>query len=530
MIVPLSVLEFRDHAEAHFRDKVGVIDGDRTFTYGQFAERTRRLANAIRGLGVRRGDRVAFVTYNTHQILEAYYGVVQAGAILTPINIRLRPEDIAYILNHSASRILFFHRDFLPLVQSVREALSATEHLVVMEGELEEPATHEYEGLLAASAPDVPEPEIDENDVAELFYTSGTTGTPKGVALTHRSLYLHAFSSLLAIPATDADVLLHVVPLFHINGWGSPHTATIAGATHVMMRRFDPAAVLEAIERHRVTCLFGVPLIFNALLNHPELARFDLSSLRRLVAGGAPSSPALIRAMQDRLVPNGLASVGYGLSETSPVVSVARPRAHLAAAEGPERTLRRQATAGWPAPGVRVRVVDSRGDDVRHDGRQIGEILVRSNVVMDGYYRDAEATRAAIRDGWLRTGDMATIAEDGEISIQDRAKDIIISGGENISSVEIENVLYAHPDVLECAVVSCPDEKWGEAPYAFLVPKPGASPSFEDLLAHCRKQLAGFKVPRQFDLRRQLPKGGTGKILKGELRESLWKGKPRRVQ
>jgi fatty-acyl-CoA synthase len=530
MFVPLSVLEFRDHAESYFRDKVGVVDGEETFTYGHFAERTHRLANALRGLGIGKGDRVAFLTLNTHQLLEAYYGVLEAGAVLNPINVRLRPEDVSFILEHSASRAIFFHRDFAPLVAAIRKELHSAEHFVVMEGPVEGPATHEYEGLLASASADYRSPEVDENDVAELFYTSGTTGSPKGVALTHRSLYLHALTSLLAIPAADTDVVLHVVPLFHINGWGTPHTTTLCGGTHVMMRKFDPKGALDLIERHRVTCLFAVPLIFNALLAEPELDRRDLSSLRRAVSGGAPSSTALIAAIQERLVPNGLAGVGYGLTETSPVAAVARPRAHLSASEGEARTRERMAMSGWAAPGVRLRVADPDGRDVRPDGRQIGEILVRSNIVMEGYFRDPDATARALRDGWLHTGDMATIDESGELLIRDRAKDIIISGGENISSVEIENALYAHEAVFECAVVAAPDEKWGEVPHAFIVPKPGMQPGFDDLVRHCRKSLAAFKVPRQFDFRAALPKGGTGKILKGELRESLWQGRDKRVQ
>jgi acyl-CoA synthetase (AMP-forming)/AMP-acid ligase II len=528
MFVPLSVLSFRDHAEAYFRDKVGVIDGEKRFTYGQFAERTHRLANALRGLGVERGDRVAYVGPNTHQLLEAYYGVIEAGAVLNPINVRLTPADIAYIIGHSGARVAFFHRDLLGLVGAVGEALRATDHLVVIEGEPGGAIAHEYEGLLASAGSDYVAPDLDENEVAELFYTSGTTGTPKGVALTHRTLHLHALYIVPDLGMNDTDVVLHVVPLFHVNGWGTPHFVTMLGGTHVMLRKFDPTALLEAVERYRVTCLFGVPLIFNALLNHPDLARYDLSSLRLLLAGGAPSSPTLIEAMQEKLVPNGLAAVGYGLSETSPVVAIARPRAHLTEAE-PSRALARRAMTGWAMPGVAVRVVDANGADVRPDGTQIGEIVVRSNVVMEGYYRDEAATRAAIRDGWFHTGDMATIDEHGDLLIRDRAKDIIISGGENMSSVEIENALYAHPGVLECAVVAAPDPTWGEVPHAFVVPKPGVALDEAELAAHCRERLAGFKVPKRIVVVDQLPKGGTGKILKASLREPLWQGHEKRV-
>jgi acyl-CoA synthetase (AMP-forming)/AMP-acid ligase II len=529
MFVPLSVLEFRDHAVRHFAEKIGVIDGERTFTYRAFAERTHRLANALRALGAAPGEPVSFVCPNTHHLLEAYYGVIEAGAVLNPINIRLTPDDVAYVISHSRTRVLFFHRDLEPLVRGLRPKVPALDHLVVIEGEAGGLATAGYEALLAAAPADYRAPEIDENAVAELFYTSGTTGSPKGVALTHRNLHLHALYVAIGLRLADDDVVLHVVPLFHVNGWGTPHFVTMLGGTHVMLRKFEPTALLEAVQRHRVTTLLGVPFIYNAILNHPDLGRYDLSSLRLLMAGGAPSSPTLIRAMQEKLVPHGLAMAGYGLSETTPVATVAWPRAHLAAAEGAERTLARQAGTGWALPGVHVRVVDAGGADVRADGLQIGEIAIRSNIVMDGYYREPEATERAIRDGWFHTGDMATIDEHGDVLIRDRAKDIIISGGENISSVEIENVLCAHPGVLECAVVAIPDERWGEAPAAFVVAKPGCSLDAEALLAHCRAHLAGFKLPKRVALLPELPKGGTGKVLKAKLREPLWQGREKRV-
>jgi fatty-acyl-CoA synthase len=529
MFVPLSVLEFRDRAEMYFREKIGVIDGDKRFTYGEFAQRTHRLANALRGLGIKKGDRVSFLIYNTHQLLEAYYGVLEAGAVLNPINIRLTPQDIGYILNHSGTQAVFYHKDLTPLVQAVKGALTETKHFVVIEGELDGLATHEYEGLLAAGSPEYRPAEIAENDIAELFYTSGTTGKPKGVALTHRNLHLHCLYSALGLGVSDDAVILHVVPLFHVNGWGTPHTLTMMGGTHVMLRKFDPAALLESVQKHRITHLFGVPLIFNALINFPGLSQYDLSSLRFLTSGGAPASPTLVKGMQEKLSGNALAFVGYGLSETTPVLTLAKPRAHLTASEPPEKKQERQAMTGWGIPGVRLRAVDSGGNDVRPDGQQIGEIVVRSNVVMDGYYKDPESTEAAIRDGWFHTGDMATMDEHGYVLIKDRSKDIIISGGENISSVEIENALYAHPAVFECAVVAAPDDKWGEIPAALVVLKPNTTATADELIEHCRQHLAGFKIPKRIEFREQLPKGGTGKILKAELREPFWKGMEKRV-
>jgi fatty-acyl-CoA synthase len=527
VFVPLSVLEFRDRAQTFFGHKVGVIDGEQQFTYRAYAERTHRLANALRGLGIGPGDRVSFLTYNTHHLLEAYYGVLEAGAVLNPINIRLSPHEIAYILDHAGSRLVAFHRDFAPLVTEIAPKLTTRPRFVILEGEPGGIASHEYEALLAIGSPEPIEPEVDENGVAELFYTSGTTGLPKGVALTHRQLYLHALYAELGIRFVEDDVVLHVVPLFHVNGWGTPHFVTMIGGRHVMLRRFEPVALMELVERHRVTRLLAVPAIFNALLHHRDRSRFDLSSLRQLIIGGAPASPALVAALEREMgVPT---IVGYGLTETSPIITLAQPRQALSEVEPPERRLERAAMTGWPIPGVRIRVLDADGRDVRPNGEQIGEIVVRSNVVMEGYYREPETTAAAVRGGWLHTGDMATVDEAGYVLIKDRSKDIIIRGGENMSSVEIENAIAAHPAVLECAVVAAPDEKYGEVPVALVVLKPESVVTVKELRAFCRERLARFKVPREFLFRDALPKGGTGKILKAELREPFWSGMESRV-
>lgn len=527
MFVPLSVLEFRDRAAAYFGDKVGVIDGDEQFTYRSYAERTHRLANALVGLGVEAGDRVSFITYNTHHLLEAYYGVLEAGAVLNPINIRLAPREIAYILDHAGSKVVAFHRDFLPLVETIRPQLASRPRFVVIEGEAGGPADDEYEALLAGASTEPLQPTIDETAMAELFYTSGTTGLPKGVAMTHRQLHLHSVYAELGLGFTDDDVVLHVVPLFHVNGWGTPHFVTMVGGRHVMLRKFDPAALMELVERHRVTRLLAVPSIFAAVLGHRERARYDLSSLRQLLIGGSPASPALVNALEDEL--GTTAIVGYGLTETTPIVTLAQPRRHVTEAEPPERRRERQAMTGWPIPGVAVRVVDGDARDVRTDGEQIGEIAVRSNTVMDGYYREEEATAAVIEGGWLRTGDMGTIDAAGYVTIKDRSKDVIIRAGENISSVEIENAVSAHPAVLECAVVAAPDDTFGEVPVALVVVREGASVTARELRAFCRDRLATFKIPRDIQFRDALPKGGTGKILKAELREPFWAGRDRRV-
>jgi fatty-acyl-CoA synthase len=526
MFVPLSPLEFRDRAEALFAKKIGVIDGEKQFTYAQFGERTHRLANALRKLGLEKGDRVSYITYNTHQLLEGYYGVVEAGGVLNPINVRLSPQDILYILNHSGSKFVFFHNDFLPLIQGIKASLKSAKFYIVMEGAGEGVATHEYEALLASVNAEYRRPIIDENEIAELFYTSGTTGKPKGASITHRTLYLHALIAAIAMRLSDADVVLHIVPLFHVNGWGTPQFLTMVGGTHVMLRKIDPATLLGMVQQHKVTFVLGVPMIFNMLLNFPDLGKYNLSSLKSVILGGAPSAPALVKAIQEKF--GCLCFVGYGLTETTPALTLAQPKAHLAS-EPLEMQLARQAKTGYPIPGVALRVVDAKGKDVMPDGKQIGEIVVHSNVVMEGYYKDPEATSSVIRDGWFHTGDMAVVDDEGYVTITDRSKDIIISGGENISSVEIENSLYANPKVLECAVVAVPDKNWGEVPKAIVVLKPGQTATEEEMLAYCKANLAGFKVPKSIELRDTLPKGGTGKILKAELREPFWKDMEKRV-
>ncbi len=521
MNIPLTPIRCLYRALDLYGEKEGVVCGPHRFTYSQFTDRCERLAAGLLALGVKPGDRVAYLSFNNHELLEGYFGVPLAKAVVMPLNVRLTPAELTEILRHARPRILVFEEDFNPYVESFRQTCPFIEHFI--------PIGEAYEQLLAKGRIERPDPfSFDENSIAELFYTSGSTGSPKGVMLSHRTLYLHALSVSGSLAQSDRFVYLHTIPLFHANGWGCPQTSTMSGATHVMVRRFDPVQVFQLIEAERATHMFLVPVMANALLNCPERVNHDLSSLKEIYIGGAAASPELIERLEQAFACN--ARAGYGLTETAPVATFSCPKAGLDYSSESFR-LERCAMAGWPVLGTETRVVDGSGHDVPRDGQSIGEVLIRGDNVMDGYYAEPAATAAAIQDGWLHTGDMAVWDEHTFLHIVDRKKDIIISGGENISSIEVERAIAAHPAVLECAVVAAPDPKWGEIPAAIVVLKPDQAITSEELLCFLEPRLARFKFPRLIRFSSEpLPKTGTGKILKRDLREPFWHGKDRRVQ
>lgn len=529
MLLPLTPVRLKSHAAQVFGRKIGVVCGENRFTFREFNERADRLSGVLLSLGVRKGDRVAYLSFNCHRLLEAYYGVPQIGAILLAMNIRLNPEELIYILNDATPRVLCFDPEFIPLVEILRQRAPCVEHFISLRGA--KPAwAHQkvFDELLAAAEPAAIDfREIDENAVAELFYTSGTTAYPKGVMLTHRNLYLHAFYTALAMRFTDSHVHLYTVPLFHVNSWGAPHMFTMVGGRHVMLRKFDPSIVLDLVQREGVTHLQMVPAMAIALLNHPDFSRYNMSSVRQVLIGGAPITTALLQEIERKL-PGTTSMGGYGLTETSPVISIAQIKEYLAK-DAEEENLRRKATAGIALAGCEIRVVDINGHDVIADGQQVGEVVVRGDMVMEGYWRQPQTTAEAFRDGWFHTGDLATIDEEGYVLVVDRAKDMILTGGENVASAEIERVLYNHPAILECAVIAIPDERWGEVGKAFITLKAGSQTTEDEIMNHCRQHLAGFKVPCSVEIVDALPKGGTGKILKKVLREKYWSGHKRHV-
>jgi fatty-acyl-CoA synthase len=524
MNIPLTPLRFLRYAEQQYPARTAIVCNQDRFTYAQFAERVGRLAGALRQAGIQAGDRVAFLGANCHRLLEAYYGVPEAGAVLLPLNIRLAPDELAFILNDSGATILFVEKQFLGLVESFRKSLRTVKMFVQLDGSPDVPwlDPRNYDALLAAATPHRADiSSIDENSLAELFYTSGTSANPKGVMLTHRNIYLHALNVCMGFQIENGAVELHTIPLFHANGWGVAHFLVLLGGKHVMIQRFETKEVFRLIETEKVHSCSLVPIMATALVNCPERHNYDLSTLRRIVIGGAASSPTLIREVEQQLGCECFS--GYGLTETCPSLTISPMKSGLGW-EGEQRYVG-QAMTGYAFPGTEIRVVDADDRDVPRDGQAIGEIIARSDGVMEGYWRQPEASAEALRGGWFHTGDMATFNEEGYLLIVDRKKDIIVSGGENISSLELEKAILAHPAVLEAGVIPVPDEKWGEVPKALVVLKPNATASESELIEFCRARLSHYKCPRSVEFVDSLPKTGTGKILKKDLRKKYWQGK-----
>jgi fatty-acyl-CoA synthase len=516
MNIPLTPVRFLRYPVQQFPRKTAVVCQDQQFTYAEFGDRVWRLAGALRAAGPKAGDRVAFLSLNCHRLLEAYFGVLEAGYVLLPLNIRLAGPELAYILNDSGATMLFLEQEFVGLVDSFRKDLRTVGSFHQLDGmpQAQWLSASTYEQMLASppSCKDVME--FDENSVAEMFYTSGTSAAPKGVMLTHRNVYLHAMNMAVHHHTRYEHVQLHTIPLFHANGWGAAHTITFLGGTHVMLPRFLPEEVFRLVERERVSSLSLVPIMASALLNSPVRSKYDLSSLEWITIGGAASSPSLIRDVEQKM--GCRCYSGYGLTETSPGLASAELKPDMQCS--PEKRYIVQAMTGFAYPGGELRVVDAADKDVPHDGVTMGEVIARSDGVMAGYWQQPEATAEALRNDWFRTGDMAVVAEHGYIRIVDRKKDTIVSGGENISSLDVEKTLLAHPEVCEAAVIPVADEKWGEAPRAVVVAKPGSNVSEQELIEFCRSRMAHYKCPRSVVFCDSLPKTATGKVLKRVLR------------
>lgn len=524
----LFIPDFLKRAVTYYPDKTAVIDGDVRLTYRQLGERVNRLSNMLIDLGIRKGDRVAYLAPNTLQKLEGMFGVTQIGAVTVPLNTRLIPSAYAYMINHSGARILMADAELAPLVEPVKDELGHVDHFVLLPSpdQKEREGWISYEALLAGySAETPPIPEMDEMDLASILYTSGTTGLPKGAMHSHRSLYFNAINGFIHVRVTDRDVLLHILPLFHVNGWGTPFIITGMGGTHVMLRKIDPPHIFDLIEQEKVSLACMAPTVVNMLLHDPKAKAVRTGHhLRAIVAGAAPP-PSYIKQIEESL--NWEFIQGYGATETAPLVLITQFKSHM---DPSIENLRRiKAKAGMCMMNMDVRVVDEAGRDVPPDGKEIGELIVRGNNVMEGYWRQPEETDKVIKNGWYYTGDMATIDEEGYVDIVDRKKDIIISGGENISSTEVEGVIARHPAILETAVIAVPHDKWGEVPHAICVLKAGKSVTEKELIAFCRNSLPSFKSPKSCSFVQNFPRTATGKIRKVELRKPFWLGKEKKV-
>jgi fatty-acyl-CoA synthase len=518
MNIPLTPLRCLRHAERQYPGRTAIVCGPRRYSYEQFGERVGLLAGALLEAGIQSGDRVAYLGVNTHRLMEAYYGVLEAGAILLPLNIRLAPAELTYVLNDAGATVLFIEQPFIPLVDSFRESLSTVKIFIQLDGTPEAGwmAGDNYDTMLRRARPHRADITlIDEDEVAEIFYTSGTSARPKGVMLTHRNIYLHALQVCMAFQVENGTTELHTIPLFHANGWGVAHFLTMLGGKHVMVHSFDPKEIFRLIEVERVNHFSAVPIMATVLVNHPERNNYDLSSLRRIVIGGAASSPTLVREVEQKLGCECFS--GYGLTETSPALSLSQMKPELNW-EGEQRYFG-QAMTGYAMPGVELKIVDADDQNLPQDGLASGELVVRADGVMKGYWNQPDATAEAFRGGWFHTGDVATINQDGYVLIVDRKKDMILSGGENIASLEVERVILAHPAILEAAVIPVPDQKWGEVPKALVVLREGASVTESQLIEFCRSQLAHYKCPHSVDVVDSLPKTGTGKVLKKNLRK-----------
>ena len=514
METPLSPLEFARRARRLYGDREAVVDGARRLTYEAFLGRCGRWAAALQSLGVRQGDRVAYIAPNTLAQLESFYAVPQTGAVLVPINYRLTAADFAYVIGHSGARVVCAHADYLEAVDSVRAEIPGVEHFVALEGA--RPGWLDYEQALSAAPAAFAAPAIGENDLLTINYTSGTTSRPKGVMITHRNAYMNVVGTLVHAAMSCADRYLWSLPMFHANGWTFVWTVTAVGATHVCLRKVDPGVMFPLIGQERITMRCAAPTVLIGLANAPEALRRDARRGVRVVTAGAPPAAATIQRIEGEL--GWEVTHVYGLTETSPFISICEPRPEDAGLSAGERAARRARQGVELITSGELRVFDLQGGEVPHDGETVGEIVARGNVIMKGYYNDPGATAEALRDGWLHTGDAAVVHPDGYIEVRDRLKDVIISGGENISSVEVEGVLLRHPAVQEAAVVGVPHEKWGEAPHAFVVLKSGASATAAELREFARGQMAHFKVPAAFTVVTELPKPATGKIQKYVLR------------
>ena len=519
-----------------FPRKQAIVCKESRWTYQEFYDRVNRLSHCLNLFGIRKGDKVAILHPNCHYFLEAYYGTAQIGAISVPINYRLSPKEIAFILEDSESKALIVDPMFREQVGSIRWEIRTIENIIWTGEERNEPYLPtgregprdlNYEMVLKQTAVDrLSESQITGEDISQIYYTSGTTGRPKGVMLSHKNVMTHALGTIAEIHLTDGDVWIHVAPLFHLADAWATWAITWVGATHVVVREFAPKVVLETIEREKVTLTNLIPTMLNLMVNHPDVGKYDCRSLRVLLSGGAPIAPEVVRKIVETFKCDYIQT--YGMTETSPYLTLSVLKDHLKKLSH-EDQLRFKSKTGREFIGVELKVVNERGEEIKKDEKEVGEIIVRGDIVTKGYWKLPEETEKSIKNGWLYTGDMAVMDEEGYVTIVDRKKDMILTGGENVYSTEVENVLYMHPAILECAVVGIPDQKWGEAVKGIVVLRSGQKATAEELIQFCKDRMAHYKAPKSIDFIDALPRTGSGKIHKKGLRDKYWEDYGKKV-
>ena len=518
----MSVVKGLKQSLENYPDKVAAICGDARLSFRELDGRVNRLSSALAALGLTRTDRISVLSFNCHRFLELYYGIAQLGAVVVPINFRLQPPEIKYIVNHSGSKAIAVDPALASLIEPIRAELPSIEHFILISDDQQKGYLC-YEELLSSGKSNYKGPDVREDDLLGLFYTSGTTAEPKGVMLSHKNMLSNIKHSEGVYNYLPEDIYLHAAPMFHLADGAAVFSHTSRGATQAFIPRFDPKHVLETIARERVSLLLLVPTMLNFVLQQPDIDSYDLSSLRHLTYGASPIAPDLLKRAMSVL--NCEFGQGYGLTEASPLLTVLTHADHLVTDDNGAKRL---TSCGKPVKGVDVRVIKEDGTDVNPG--EVGEIIARGPNIMVGYWKRPEETEDTVRNGWLHTGDLATVDDEGYIYLVDRKKDMIVTGGENVYSTEVEAALYEHPAVKEAAVIPIPDPDWGEAVHACVAVRDGKQVTAEELEEFCRERLATYKVPRSIEfIDGELPKGGTGKILKKLLKERYWKNRERRI-
>lgn len=500
-------------------DKTAIAAGSHRYTYAQLGTRAARVKEMIKKLGVQKGDRVGLLLLNDFRYLELMYGITALGAIVVPLNTRFTMQENVFVLNDAGIEVLFINKEFLPSINHLRES-TGLKHVVLSE-EADDEKLQEHADLLSyeeilhkETIEQLEYDDISEDDTAGLFYTGGTTGRSKGVMLSHKNLMSNAIHIALNFNYTKEDIYLHAAPMFHLADQASTFGVTLAGGTHTVVRSFTPKDVLAAVQKEKVTATMLVPTMINMLIHSADFDEYDTSTLRLILYGASPMAVELLLKTIKKLPNTGLIQA-YGMTEASPVLTLFKWEDHLPG--GTEKEVNRLKSCGRPVQFIDMKIVDENGIEVI-DG-EVGEFVAKGPNVMKGYWNLPEETAKNLRDGWYYTGDMGYKDDEGFYYVVDRAKDMIISGGENVYSIEIESALITHPAVFECAVFGAPHEKWGEVVLAAVVLQPGASASEEELLAFLRDQLANYKIPKGVEFMAELPKSGAGKILKRAIRD-----------